>query len=331
MSRANLIHPLRGVVPPLVTPLLGSDELDRDGLEKLVEHVISGGVHGIFILGTTGEAPSLSARLQREMIDRTCKHVAGRVPVLVGATDASPVETRRLAEHAAMAGASAIVLAAPFYFPIDQSDLAEYFCGIIPQLPLPVFIYNMPTHTKIDFSADLVSRVMSLPNAVGLKDSSPGAACFHFVREKVQRDRPDFALLIGPEECMASCVAVGAHGGVCGGANVFPKLFVDLYNAAAAHDKPRVDQLQSEVLRLAKTVYTAGGGAGYAAIRAIKRSLCALGICSDILSPPMRPLTPEQRGNVDRGVRAMREAFPKNLNITLDAVPIGQVVGGISQ
>jgi len=75
--------PLRGIVPPIVTPLIDRDTLDRAGLERLLEHILGGGVHGLFILGTTGEGPSLSYRLRRELIDQVCRQVAGRVPVLL--------------------------------------------------------------------------------------------------------------------------------------------------------------------------------------------------------------------------------------------------------
>src|SRR6188472_4289312 len=99
----------RGIIPPIITPLIDRDTLDVAGLERLVEHMLAGGVHGIFALGTTGEAPSLSYRLRREMVERTCKLVGGRVPVLVGITDTSFVESVQLAQHAAAQGAKAVV------------------------------------------------------------------------------------------------------------------------------------------------------------------------------------------------------------------------------
>src|SRR5438552_9112642 len=98
-------EPLQGIVPPLITPLRSRDELDIPGLERLIEHVLSGGVHGIFILGTSGEAPSLSYRLRRELISRACKLVNGRVPILVGITDTALVEAHAVASHHAGAGA----------------------------------------------------------------------------------------------------------------------------------------------------------------------------------------------------------------------------------
>ncbi len=99
--------------------------LDVPGLERLIEHVLRGGVQGLFILGTSGEAPSLSYRLRREFVQRVCRQVAGRVPVLVGITDTSLVEAVSLARHAAAAGAEAVVTSAPYYFPAGQNELHE--------------------------------------------------------------------------------------------------------------------------------------------------------------------------------------------------------------
>src|SRR5690554_2454801 len=133
--------PLTGIIPPLVTPLLDNDTLDVRGLERLIEHTISGGVHGIFILGTTGEFAGLSYKLRRELTERTCKLVKGRVPVLVGITDSAFTESLNLAKIAANCGADAVVLAPPYYFAASQPELLEYLQRIMAQMPLPLFLY----------------------------------------------------------------------------------------------------------------------------------------------------------------------------------------------
>src|SRR5262245_61331944 len=123
MNASSLTKPLRGIIPPLLSPLADRDQLDVAGLERLIEHVLVGGVHGLFVLGTTGEGPSLSYGLRHELLERVCRQVAGRVPVLVGITDTSLVESVRLGEHAQDAGAQAVVVSAPYYFPIGQAEL----------------------------------------------------------------------------------------------------------------------------------------------------------------------------------------------------------------
>ena len=102
--------PLKGIVPPMISPLTESGELDLVGLEKLVEHLVLGGVHGIFILGTNGEGPSLSYALRKELISNTCKYVNHRVPVLVGITDTSFEGSIDIANYSKEAGADAVVL-----------------------------------------------------------------------------------------------------------------------------------------------------------------------------------------------------------------------------
>jgi dihydrodipicolinate synthase/N-acetylneuraminate lyase len=198
VKQSKLPMPLRGIIPPMITPLVDRDTLDAAGLERLVEHLIQGGVHGLFILGTTGEAPSLSYRLRQELIDRVCRHVSLRVPVLVGVTDTSFVESVHLAQHAAQAGAQAVVLSAPYYFPAGQPELVEYVEDIAAELPLPVFLYNMPSHTKLTFEPDTIRKALQIANIVGLKDSSAQMIYFHKLRQLVA-DRPDFSLLVGPE------------------------------------------------------------------------------------------------------------------------------------
>ncbi|HLX70350.1 MAG TPA: dihydrodipicolinate synthase family protein, partial [Verrucomicrobiae bacterium] len=131
-------QPLTGIIPPMLTPLRGRDELDVVGLERLIEHIISGGVSGLFILGTTGEGPSLSYRLRRELIERVCKQVNRRVQVLVGITDTSFVESINVARLATQAGADALVAAPPYYLPEAQPELQEYLDHLVSELPLPL-------------------------------------------------------------------------------------------------------------------------------------------------------------------------------------------------
>jgi dihydrodipicolinate synthase/N-acetylneuraminate lyase len=299
----QLPRPLRGIIPPMVTPLSDYDTLDVAGLERLIEHILGGGVHGLFILGTTGEAPSLSYRLRQELIERTCRQVNGRVPVLVGITDTAFVESVRTAGLAAQAGAAAVVLAPPYYFTPGQAELLDYLEHLVRELPLPLFLYNQPTHTKVPFELDTVRRAAQLSGVVGIKDSSTSMIYFHRLVSLFQ-DRPDFTLLVGPEELLAEAVLLGGHGGVSGGANLHPRLYVQLYEAARARDLDRVAALHRQVLRLSSNLYTLGGpGAGVT--KGLKCALSILGICADCLAEPFPRLDPPQRTRVEHELRAL--------------------------
>ncbi|HYT94288.1 MAG TPA: dihydrodipicolinate synthase family protein [Gemmataceae bacterium] len=303
MSKVSLPRPLRGVIPPLATPLLDRDRLDHAGLGRLIEHVLGGGVHGLFVLGTTGEAPGLSHRLRCELVERACAQVAGRVPVLVGITDTSFTESVEMAEHAADNGAAAVVVAPPYYFPAGQPELVEYVEHIAAEVPLPLFLYNMPSHTKISFELETIQRTLHIPNIVGLKDSSGQMVYFHKVRQMIAA-RPDFSLLIGPEELLPDAVLAGAHGGVCGGANLAPRLYVDLYEAALCGDLARVRELHARVLGISMTIYSAGPYWS-AFVKGLKCALACLGICEDFVAEPFQRFGPAERERIDRYLREL--------------------------
>jgi len=288
--------PLRGIICPIITPLADRDRLDTAGLERLVEHILGGGAGGLFVLGTTGEAPSLSHALRRELIDRTCTLVGGRVPVLVGITDTSFVESVQMAGRAADAGATAVVLAPPYYFPAGQPELLEYLHHITPELPLPLYLYNMPSHTKLDFEPDTVRAAADIPGIVGIKDSSGNMVYFHRL-QGLLADRPDFSLLVGPEELLGETVLLGGHGGVCGGANIWPQLYVDLYNAAVTKDLPVVASLHETVMRISSTIYSVGRY-GSSIIKGIKCSLALMGICDDFLAEPFHRFRDVERETI---------------------------------
>lgn len=290
-----MIHPLRGIIPPMVTPLCDRDTLDVSGLECLIEHILDGGVHGLFILGTTGEAPSLSYALRRELIDRTCRQVGRRVPVLVGITDTSFVESLSLGCLAAEAGAEALVLAAPYYFPAGQPELIEYVEHLAAELPLPTFLYNMPAMTKVSFAPTTVRRLMACERIVGIKDSSGDMNYFEQLLP-IARDRRDWSVLMGPEHLLADAVHRGGQGGVNGGANLCPRLFVDLYEAARLDDGVRVCELQEEVQKLGR-IYTVGQHAS-SIIKGLKCALSLLGICDDFLAEPFHRFHSPERDKV---------------------------------
>lgn len=294
---------VRGIVPPVVTPLRDAATLDDAGLERLVEHLVVGGVHGLFVLGTTGEAPGLDAALKQRMVARTCALARGRIPVFVGISDPSFVETLRLAERAAASGAAALVLAPPYYFPAGQPELLEYLEHLVPRLPLPLLLYNMPAMTKLVFEPDTVRKAFEIPGIIGMKDSSGSMAYLHKVRSVLP---PDCAasLLVGPEELLGEAVLFGYDGGVCGGANVFPKLYVALYEAAARGDLATTLNLHAQVVRVGQLLYGVGKH-GSSLIKGIKCALSCLGVCDDFMAEPFHRFRAPERAVIAAAVQTL--------------------------
>jgi 4-hydroxy-tetrahydrodipicolinate synthase len=289
------IPSIRGIVPPMVTPLLDRDTIDTEGTRRLIDHLIAGGVSGIFILGTTGEAPSLSYRLRRDFIDLACQHVAGRVPVLCGVTDTSFVETIELAKFAQAAGVTTAVLSTPYYFPAGQTELMQYIDHVVAEIPLPLMLYNMPSLTKVWFEIETLRTLSHHDRIVGVKDSS-GDIEYYEQLLTLRQQRPDWTFLIGPEHLMAASVRMGGDGGVNGGANIFPQLFTELFRAADVGDQSQVERLQQRVEKL-QAIYDVGKYASRH-IKATKCALSLLGICSDHMAEPFNHFLSPERAQV---------------------------------
>jgi 2-dehydro-3-deoxy-D-pentonate aldolase len=284
---------LEGIVPPMVTPLKSFNELDCDGLERVIEHIVEGGVHGLFIMGTTGETAGLGYGLRRQVVERTCRQVAGRVPVLVGITDTIFEESIRMAGFAAESGASAVVVAAPFPMSTVQGDLQAYLAHVVSQSPLPVYLYHVPPLTKTRFDLETVRWAMEQERIIGLKDSGGDLDYCEKVCALLPR-RPDWSLLAGPEELLAEYVSRGAHGGVCGGANLFPSLYVRFYEAARARNSGEIERLRSQVQAVVEKLYRFEDHPS-SVIKGVKCALGLKGICRDTMAEPFRPLGPEKK------------------------------------
>jgi 4-hydroxy-tetrahydrodipicolinate synthase len=298
--------PLRGIVPPLVTPLVDRDNIDEEGTSRLIEHVIAGGVAGIFVLGTTGEAPSLSYRLRRDFVRLTCGIAARRVPVFVGITDTAFVESIAMADVAAAAGADAVVMTTPYYFPAGQTELLQYVEHVVEKLPLPLMLYNMPDLTKVWFEVDTVKRLTDFTQIIGIKDSSGDLDYFRQLVQLKDR-RPDWTILIGPEHLTAEAVAAGGDGGVNGGANIYPDVFVSLFKAAVDGDATMVAKWQTVVDAL-QPIY-AVGKYGSRFIKATKCALAIKGVCSDHMAEPFNHFLTPEREEVRKILTAFDEAL----------------------
>lgn len=297
MNQSETLKNLRGVIPPMITPLKDADTLDVEGLERLIEHILGGGVHGLFILGTTGEAPALSYRVRDELMRRAIAHVAGRVPVLVGITDSCVAESVAFARKAANAGADAVVAAPPFYFPAGQPELADFIKLLVPQLPLPVFLYNMPALTKVVFDVVTLDAAVDFPGVMGVKDSSGDMGYFQRITA-LREQRPDWKFFVGPEHLLAESVLLGGDGCVGGGANVVPDLLVQLFIAAETGDLSLARSLHERLLAFGE-IYRVGRH-GSAVIKGIKCALGIMNICDDAMAAPFERFHVDERAMVNQ-------------------------------
>lgn len=301
---------LSGIIPPVVTPLKEIDQLDVDAVDRLVEHLLRGGVDGLFVLGTTGEGPSLTYQVRYEMVERTCESASGRVPVLVGITDSSLTESIQLAEHAARCGAKAVVAAAPFYFPVSQEQCVTWFRQLADASPLPVLLYNMPGCVEVTLELETVKSLAAHDNIIGVKDSAGDLPAFRALCDTF--GDTEFLVFMGPEELIPEAVAAGADGGVCGGGNLLPEVYVQLYQAAVAGDDKEVSRLNGIVRQMYQQVYHDQQGC-MNIIAALKLAMSRCGLCSSLPCPPLLPPNDEHTQQIDECLHKILSAAGSSL------------------
>jgi 4-hydroxy-tetrahydrodipicolinate synthase len=289
---------IEGVIVPLLTPLTPAETVDEDGLTRLIEHVIAGGVSAVFLLGSTGEAPTLSAEQKTRLVRKAAARIAGRVPLLVGVIEAGTAQAIELAQAYVKAGAAALVPTAPFYFRYSQSELAGHFRAIAASVSVPVFLYNIPPLVKMSLSAALVEDLAHMPNILGIKDSEGRLDLFQQYLA-VRGAIPGFQVWQGAEADAAVSVVRGADGVVLGLANIAPRLTTDLYRAAAQTDLPAAWRLQEKLMQL----FTIQRHKSFLA--GLKAAAHLLDLCGGTLTRPFEPLDAQQAQQVSQILAAL--------------------------
>ena len=277
-----------GLIPPMVTPLDEKRRLDKAGVKNMVRHLVDGGVDGIFLLGTTGEGPHLSYAIRRELVKETCRLVKGRVPVLVGVTETDLEDALAFAKDCKAFGASGVVAAPPYYFKLTQAECAQWFTELADRSPLPVVVYDMPAHTDTIIEPATIAKLAAHRNIVAMKDSSSIIALFNKFRIALEPFKDKFSLFMGPDEAMGEAVLLGADGGVCTGANLWPRAFKEMYLAAKAGDVEKVRKLQRFTTMSSYLLYGLGAGQiGF--LKGVKAALAEMGLIKNVLAAPFTP------------------------------------------
>lgn len=225
---------IRGVIPPIVTPVDEREEVKEKPLREIVEHVIAGGVHGILSLGSNGEFFGLEPEQQERAAAITLDQAAGRVPVYFGIGSISTRECVHWARRAEALKAQAISILHPMFLSPNDEELYQHFKTIAEAVALPVLLYNNPDRMRCGISAGLLERLAEIPNIVGVKESSGDMTLTaEFIRRTQGRD---FKVIAGRDILILSTLVYGGVGAVASSANVVPQLVVEIYDRFMAGD-----------------------------------------------------------------------------------------------
>jgi 4-hydroxy-tetrahydrodipicolinate synthase len=282
---------LRGIIPPVPTPLKECGGVDREAFFAIAQHLSRGGCDGAFVLGSTGECASLPMVRRLEAISAAAEAFRGIMPLLVGIGDCSLQHSLMLADHAANAGVDAVVVNAPSYYEISAVEMRCYLDCIMPRLALPVMLYNMPWLTGHSFDESTLRHAIDFPGLVGFKDSSADVSYLRRVIE-ISRARPELCVLVGNDFLFLEGLRMGVHGAVAGGAILYPRYFRSLIDAFVAGDVQEAEHLQWIIRNLGETIFESTGQPT-SVFASIKGGLAALGLCRAEMMPPIQSCTPE--------------------------------------
>ena len=308
MSPASPLFPsplFHGVVPPVVTPLTADLEVDYPSFARVIEHLIAGGVHALFVLGSTSEVVFHDEATRRKVLEFAVETVNGRVPVLAGVVDPT---TDRVIAHARTAqsiGVSAVVATAPFYARTSAPEVIDHFRYLRQAIDVPVVAYDIPVCVHFKLDRHTVVTLAQEGSIVGLKDSSGDDGNFRYALMDLA-DRPEIMMMTGSEIVCDSALLMGAHGIVPGLANVDPAGYVRLYDLCRKGDWAGARQEQERLCRLFEMVWVAAPrvSAGSAGVGAFKTAMRRLGIIeTNQMARPQRALNEAEAATIETILR----------------------------
>jgi len=275
---------LSGIITALVTPFSTNGVVDETALEELVHFQLRSGVHGLFVLGTTGMGPAMEPEERKRVANLVVRITDHKIPVIVQIGDTNPRVTGDLARHAEEIGADAVASLTPFYYQPNPEAVVEHFTRLTHETSLPVLIYNIPRNTGNNVDAKLLNRLSQISNVIGIKDSSLD---FSQLLAYLRNVPEGFTVINGADSYQFSAFCAGVAAGVSATANAVPELFVRMYEAYKAEDISRGQELQLKIHALRDAMNTPP-------LAPYLESLRIRGLRSGLVRPPLRNMKPEE-------------------------------------
>jgi 4-hydroxy-tetrahydrodipicolinate synthase len=309
--------PFHGIFCPMVTPLNHDETVDEASLRRLTDFLIDGGVHGIWVMGTTGEFALLPETERARAVTLTVEHVAGRVPVIANVGDSSTGLALRHARHAVEAGADALACTPPHYYPHSMDEVITHYRALKETFPeQPLFIYNIPQTVKVRMTLDATLQLAREGTASGIKDSQNDLQWFRTLAATIRQEQREsqFRLFLGTRTLIDLGIVAGAHGAIPANSNVVPQACVMAYESAVAGDWAGARSAQALATRYDDLAEVArGGSANAATLSSLKQVLRSWGIIDDpTVARPSRSLTPDEVAELNRRLQSLPRIPPRD-------------------
>ena len=284
---------ITGSIVALVTPMLESGDVDWRGLERLIDWHIDSGTNVISLVGTTGEASTLSHEEHREVIRFGVAHAGGRIPVMAGTGSNSTTEAIELTVAAAESGADSVLIVTPYYNRPTQEGMFQHFKAIASSINLPIVLYNVPSRTASDLSNETVLRLSQIENIVGLKDATGDVAR---ARDLMTMLPEGFGIYSGDDATTCDLLAAGAHGCISVTANICPADMALMCKMALAGNLDDARRIDERLQPLHRDLFLEPNPVP------VKYALGTMGLIDDFVRLPLTRLSAEHEETVKQAV-----------------------------
>jgi len=244
---------LCGIFTPNMVPLDADGRINESELRRMIDWLIANGISGLYPNGSTGEFTRFSFEERKQIIRIVADQVAGRVPILAGASEANIEMTLEACAYYAELGCTAAAICGPYYYKLSQESVCEYFSELARRSPLDIFVYNIPQFAN-PIGLECMKQLCRFPRIIGTKDSSRDMPHFLNLINEVRPLRPDFTFLIGCEEMLLPAILMGADGGTVATSGVVPEVVMKLYHCAVNGQLDEARRIQFKLLELINTM-----------------------------------------------------------------------------
>jgi len=282
----------RGVIVPMVTPLTPQGKLDERAVERIIEHLWKGGVHGVFVLGTTGEGPSVPPPMRERLVKLVGGCARRRLLVYANISDDSARDSIAAGNRYFRLGVDAVVAHAPAHYERRPGEAGEYFAELTRHLEGDLILYNMPLTTNVSLPVDVCDDFARRARVIGMKDSENNAERHESLLQRVG-GLESFSFFVGTGPLMADGLLRGARGIVPSVGNLAPVLCRELYDSAVKGDGECTATLNRRFMELAQ-VYQKGRTL-MQSLTALKGAMSCLGLCGPHVFPPLKATTAADR------------------------------------
>ena len=288
------MKPILGSIVALVTPMHDDGSVDFAALRKLIDWHITEGTDCIGVVGTTGEAPTVSVQEHCDVIRVAVEHANGRVPIMAGTGGNSTAEAIELSRYALGVGADCSLSVVPYYNKPSQEGIYRHFKAIAEAVDIPLVLYNVPSRTVADLQVETALRLAQVPGIVGIKEATGEIDRASWL---IKRAPQGFSVYSGDDGSAVALMLLGGHGNVSVTANLAPRAMHDLCAAAMAGKAREAAAIHLKLLPLHSHLFIEPSPAP------VKWAMARLGLCGGALRLPVIELTAAGQATVEQALR----------------------------